>query len=575
MASHVSARIRLWRLAVFAVGLGLLGTACTRRVQAPDAGNIRFEITVPTATRETPVTGRVFVVISRDETPEPRLQAGSWVSVPFFGTDVVQLKPGTAAVIDGRTLGYPLKALRDIPPGDYDVQAVLNVYTEFHRADGHVIWAHMDQWEGQQWNTSPGNFYSDVRKVHLDPRDGYDITLSLDKTIAPVEVPLDTEWVKHVKIQSRLLTAFWGHPMYIGATVLLPKGYATHPAVHYPTVYVQGHFGLNPPFGFTTEQRPETDAARARRESLGRETGYEFYRSWNSDHFPRMIAVTFQHPTPYFDDSYAVNSVNNGPYGDALLTELVPYLESHFRMLAKPYARVLTGGSTGGWESLALQLYHPTFFNGTWTFYPDPIDFRRDMLIDIYNDDNAFAPPNPTHAWYVPPRFFRRESDGQPANTVEQLSQLEATLGSHGRSGQQLEIWEATYGPIGDDGYPKPLWDKATGKIDHSVADYMKAHGYDLRAYAQENWPKIGPDLVDKLHLYVGDMDNFYLNLAVYLFEDFLKATTHPAYHGSFAYGRPMKGHGWQGMPSAELIREMAAHIRTHAPAGAPTAWMH
>jgi len=565
---------RLLACAVVA-GLGVCAGACTRQVQAPATGNLRFEISFPASVRATPVTGRVFVAISRTGTPEPRLQAGSWVSVPFFGADVSQLAPATPAVIDGRALGYPLESLRRLPPGDYYVQAILNVYTEFHRSDGHVIWAHMDHWEGQQFNRSPGNLYSEVRRIHLDAQAGYDVKLSLDQVIPPVQVPLDTEWVTHVKIQSKLLTAFWGHPMYLGATVLLPKGYAAHPAERYPTIFVQGHFGLNPPFGFTTEQRPETDAARARRISMGRETGYQFYQAWNSDNFPRMIAVTFQHPTPYFDDSYAVNSVNNGPYGDALMTELIPYLESHFRMLNRPYARVLTGGSTGGWESLALQLYHPAFFGGTWTLYPDPIDFRRYMLINIYKDANAFYPPNPTGAWYVPERFFRRRSDGQPANTVQQLSQLEATLGSHGRSGQQLEIWEATYGPIGADGYPKPLWNKRTGVIDHGVADYMKAHGYDLRAYAQEHWPTIGPDLVGKLHLFVGDMDNFYLNLAVYLFEDFMKSTTHPYYAGSFAYGRPMKGHGWQGMTNADLIREMAAQVRRNAPAGASTAWLH
>ena len=116
---------------------------------------------------------------------------------------------------------------------------------------------------------------------------------------------------------------------------------------------------------------------RARLADLNRETGYEFYQSWTSDNFPRMIAVTFQHPTPYFDDSYAVNSVNNGPYGDALVKEMIPYLESHFRMIPKTYARVLTGGSTGGWESMAVQVFYPDFFGGTWTLYPDPMDFRR------------------------------------------------------------------------------------------------------------------------------------------------------------------------------------------------------
>jgi hypothetical protein len=538
----------------------------TKDGQASGSGQ-RFEISIPAAENGQPRTGRVFVMVSRGEEPEPRLQVGSWGrTAPFFGADVENLSPGTPAVIDGTALGYPVKSLRDIPLGDYYVQALFNVYTEFKRSDGQTVWAHMDQWEGQQFNRSPGNLYSETQKVRLDAGEGYTIKLSLDKVIPPIEVPMDTEWVKRVKIQSRLLSEFWGQPIYLGATILLPKGYETHPDSYYPVVYVQGHFSLAPPFRFSTEPSPMTERSRLMRERTGLEPGYEFYQAWNSDDFPRMIAVTFQHPTPYFDDSYAVNSANNGPFGDALMTELIPYLEKNFRILAKPYARVLTGGSTGGWESLALQVYHPEFFGGTWTFYPDPIDFRAYCLSNIYEDDNAFGVPG--REWLVPERYFRRDPSGQPEVSMRQLSQLEEVLGTRGRSGQQLEIWEAVYGPVGQDGYPKPLWDKLTGKIDREVADYMRDNGYDLRHYIETNWPKIGPQLVGKLHIYCGDMDDYYLNLAVYMLEDFLKNTKEPYYAGSFEYGRPMKGHGWHPMTGAEMCRMMAAEIAGNAPAG-------
>jgi hypothetical protein len=230
---------------------------------------------------------------------------------------------------------------------------------------------------------------------------------------------------------------------------------------------------------------------------------------------------------------------------------------------------VLSGGSTGGWESLALQLYHPDFFGGTWTFYPDPIDFRRYGMVNIYDDDDAFHAPR--REWLPAERPMQRSAEGQVECTMRELSQLEAVLGSRGRSGQQLEIWEAVYGPAGNDGYPKPLWDKLTGKIDHDVAKYMREQGYDLRYYAETNWSKIGPQLVGKLHVYCGDMDNYYLNLAVYLFEEFLKATKEPYFAGSFEYGRPMKGHGWQPMTQSQLIRMMAAHIAKNAPEGGNT----
>ena len=535
-------------------------------VFAPAVAAQQFEVSFPAAAHAGPITGRVFVFLSRDSTPEPRFQAGGYsASVPFFGVDVDALAPGRPAVLDARALGFPVASLADVPAGDYYVQALINVYTQFHRADGHTIWAHMDQWEGQHFTRSPGNLLSAVTRVHLDPKTGFDVKLTTDRAIPPVEVPADTRWVKHVKIQSDLLTKFWGHPMYLGATVLLPRGYDANPDTTYPTIYIQGHFNLRPPFGFDPDGQSEPPERRAARlERTAREPGYEFAQAWMADDMPRMIAVTFQHPTPYFDDSYAVNSANNGPYGDALIQELVPYLESHFRMTPQPWARLLTGGSTGGWESLALQVFHPKFFGGTWTLYPDPVDFRSYQLTDAYADTSAFVPNE--SGWWVPERFMMRDIDGQPHTTMRQMSQLEAVLGSRGRSAEQMNAWDAVYGPVGDDGYPKELWDKRTGHIDHEVAAYMRDHGYDLRAYLAKNWSAIGPDLVDKVHVYVGDMDTFYLNLAVYRLEDFFAQTSNPHYEGTFEYGRPMKPHGWQPFTNAELVKMMDAHVKKHRP---------
>ena len=532
------------------------------------ASSITFTVTLPVTQKE-PVTGRVFIVIARANDPAPIQQVGSWSSkTELVGVDVQGLMPGRAATLDALTLGYPYKSVRELPPGDYYVQALLNVYTRFQRADGNVIWAHMDQWEGQQFNKSPGNLYSDAGHFHLDPLTGYEIRLTLNHTIPTTLPPGDTQYVKHIKFQSKLLSQFWGQPISIGATVLLPEGYDTHPNSHYPVVYDQGHFSLRPPLGFATEPSPAD--ARVRE---GRIAGPELYKRWIAPGFPRMIAVTFQHPTVYFDDSYAVNSANNGPYGDAIMNELIPYIEEHFRVIRQPYARVLTGGSTGGWESLALQVFHPDFFGGTWTFFPDPVDFSRYQLVDIYNDNSAFLAPN--YDPPIPERPMSRTVEGQVDVTMRQMSQLEDVLGTHGRSGQQFEAWEAVYGPVGPDGYPKPLWDKVTGKIDPSVSAYMRDHGYDLRYYLEQNWPRIGPQLAGKLHLYCGDMDNFYLNLAVYKLEGFLRGVANPAYGGSFEYGRPMKGHGWSPLNQAELLRVMADHISKHAPAGADGSWKY
>lgn len=567
------------RVFIRGVSIALCLASPASRSAAAQTGGSHFEISFPASAHAEPITGRVFVFLARDSAPEPRFQGGALgANGPFFGADVDHLEPGASARIDDSTPGFPVASLRDIPAGDYYVQAVLNVYTQVHRSDGHTIWIHMDQWEGQQFAESPGNLVSTVLRVHFDPRVARAIPLSLTNRIPPVEEPADTKWIRHVKIQSTILTKFWGHPMYLGAVVLLPRGYDDHPQVRYPVDYEQDHFSLAPPYHFRTEFVAPVDSNvvghRAWVVNLRQREGYRLYQDWTSRDFPRMLMVTFLHPTPYFDDSYAVNSANDGPYGDAILTELIPYIESHFRIIRQPYARVLSGGSTGGWESLALQVHHPDFFGGAWVYYPDPIDFRSWALVDIYKDDNAFHPPGVS--WLVPERPMFRSTDGQVLITERQQGQLEAVLGSHGRSGEQQEAWEAVYGPVGNDGYPRPLWNKATGEIDHTVAEYMRDHGYDLTAYLRSHWPAVGPRLVGKLHFYAGDMDNFYLNMAVYRIQDFLQTTQNPHEAGSFEYGRPLKGHGIRPTTTGEMLRVMAGAITRNAPPEAKTeAWKY
>ncbi len=551
----------------------------------PNAQNTNhsFSISFVESASHIPITGRMFLAFSRNAEPEPRYEAGSYfTSIPFWAKDVEQMEPGKDVMIDTNVLGYPIANLRDLPAGDYYVQAVLNVYTQYHRADGHTIWAHQDQWEGQHFNTSPGNLISAVQKIHYDPSQSQSFSIKLDSVLPAIQLPADTKQVKHIKIKSKILSDFWGHDMYLGATILLPKGFDEHPNVHYPVVYEQSHFGLGAPSGFTTEKRPIPSQYKKILEDYNLEDGYTFQQQYNSAQFPRMIVVNFQHPTPYYDDSYAVNSANNGPYGDAIMKELIPYLENHYRIIQQPYARVLTGGSTGGWESMALQLYHPDFFGGTWTLYPDPLDFRHFQLMDLTKDTNAFyaskftMPFDANSDWQQSPRYMMRDNEGMPIRTTKDASWLEAVLGTHGRSGEQMDIFDAVFGPVGDDGYPVPLWDNLTGKIDSNAVNYAREHGYDLRYYLAKNWPTLGPKLIDKLHVYVGDADNFYLNLAVYQFQDFLKHTENPHYEGTFEYGRPMKGHGWQPAPTSKLLQMMAQHITEHAPKGSDTkAWKY
>lgn len=522
---------------------------------ASDIPGLKFEIYLPPEAHSGPITGRVYVMISENDSREPRLQIGTR-GVPFFGRDIEDFKPGTSVIIDETVFGYPVQSLKKIPPSDYFVQGFVNIYTEFKRSDGHTIWLHNDQWEGQRWNRSPGNLFSDVHKVHIDPGEKMTVKLSCKNVIPPVEIPADTKWVKRIKFQSKMLTKFWGQPIYLGATILLPRGYDNNPDVFYPVNYIQGHFSLRAPNGFT-EKKPDENNRWARR-------GYDFYQFWTSDSCPRMIAVTFQHPCPYYDDSYAVNSANVGPYGDAIIQELISYLEKKFRMISKPYARVLSGGSTGGWEALALQIFYPDFFGGAFSLCPDPVDFRYFQCVNIYEDKNAYFK---AFGWLKVPTPSDRSTDGIVRLTYEQRNLMELAMGTKNRSGEQIDIFEAVYGPIGTDGYVKPLFDKMTGEIDSSIAEYWKQ--YDLHYYLEQNWERIGKKLVGKLHIYTGDMDTFYLNNAVKLLEKFLESTKDPYYAGSVEYGDGQP-HCW-GPGRTELVKLIANHITKNAPDGKDT----
>jgi hypothetical protein len=537
----------------------------------------RFEISFPASAHAGPMTGRLFLMISRTDEPEVRLQ-GTWVPSPeIIAVNVNGLRPEESVLVDGSALGTPLRSLNDVPDGDYYVQAVLNVYTEFHRADGHVLWLHMDQGEGQQFSTSPGNLYSTVVKLSLSATSQY--RLQLREVISPLEKPVDTPWVRHIQLRSELLSHFWGRPMYLGAVVLLPRGYDANPAVHYPVIYYQPeHFRSFPPFEFRTENWPEPPAQRQNREEAGYETGYEFCQSWTSEHFPRMIAVSIQSPTPFSDWSSGVDSANNGPYGQAILTELIPAIERQFRAIRAPYARVLTGKHSGGRAALALQLLHADFFGGVWAFHPWAFNFKSYFGLDIYARDNVYTVASeelPLWArnlsqWLAPPeRLFTRTAAGVPLVSFRQAGQHDAVMAGMA-GGDPIGADDAIVGPVGPDGYPRPLWDRKTGQIDRVVAEYWREHG-DVAYYTQKNWSKIGANLVGKLHVYVGEMDHFYRNYGVRLFQGFLESTKDPHYEGTFVY-LPLSG-GWQPMTNAQLVRMMADHVARNAPIGADRSW--
>jgi S-formylglutathione hydrolase FrmB len=535
--------------AALAAGFILGGLPGVASAQAP-----RFEVTVARATRSEPVTGRLIVVIAKNKDPEPRYQV-SPSGAAMAAVDLEQVAPDVVTIVGNSALGYP-GDLKDIPAGRYWVQAIINVYQRVTRSDGHTIWVPFNDGRQAPFQVAEGNLFSQPVEVDIGP--GSTTRLVVDQVVPRDPDPVDNEWVRHFKVQSTKLSTFWGRPVFIHATALLPKGYAAETHRRYATVYTLGH---NVPFSFTPDSTRLRNRGRIS-PVTGVETGYDFYLAWNSDSFPRMVAISFEQQTPFFPDGYSVNSANNGPYGDAIVEEVIPFLEKTLRLSSSPHARLVEGASTGGWSALNLQLRHPDFFGGAWVLQPDPIDFRRYQLVNIYEDTNAFTLP--LGAFNVAERPFRRSVEGQVVWTVRQLSRFEEVLGTKGRSGFQLEAWEANYGPVGSDGYPKPLWNKLTGVIDRGVATYMKDNGYDLREYAERNWSTLGPELAGKLHFFSGDMDDFYLNLAVYRFEEFARAAKNPVSDATFTYGRPAKGHSWHAFPWAELVRQMDAHVNRH-----------
>jgi len=297
---------------------------------------------------------------------------------------------------------------------------------------------------------------------------------------------------------------------------------------------------------------------------------------------PRVIIATLQHANPYYDDSYAVNSANLGPYGDAITYDLIPEIEARFRAIGAPWARTLYGGSTGGWEALADQILYPDEYNGCWAFCPDPVDFAAFTIVNIYEHANAYYAGD---LWKRTPRPGMRNYLGEVLTTLEQANHRELALGTRNRSGQQWDIWEAVFGPVGADGYPRRLWNKLTGEIDPKVAAYWRER-YDLRHILERDWSVLGPKLAGKLHIYVGDMDTYYLNNAVYRMESFLEGTTDPHYGGEIRYGDRFE-HCWTGDPDApneiarltlnqRFVPRMVSHILRTAPEGADvTSWRY
>lgn len=544
--------------------------------------------------------GHLVVILAKNDKSEPRMQMREdYLSAQGFGVDAgldsAGASPSQALVIDARTIGFPRHSLVDLDPGDYWVQGVFNVYEEFHPANGKAIWLPPDRGEGQHWERKPGNLYSKPVRIHFDPKSPSDpknpkagpvVQLTLDQIIPPVEGSEhnpaviaarqpESKWLKWMRFRSEKLSRFWGRDMYLGAWILLPDGFDEHPNAHYPLLVWQDHFSASMRPSFSAVPPPAGDTRGA--------AGYRFFQDWTTGRVPRVIMMYVQNANPFYDDSYVVDSANVGPYGTAINDELIPVVEQKYRGLGQGWARATAGGSTGGWEALATQVFYPDRYNGAYAACPDPVDFHGYQNIDLYNDPNAFVRKGD---FGEVPIAADRKPDGSVIATSGLEFAYEYVLGTHGRSTEQWDIWQAVYSPKGEDGYPAEVIDPLTGAIDKQVVQYWHDH-YDMAAILKRDWQALGPKLEGKLHFAVGDGDTYFLNNAVHLLQTQLEATRNPHSDATFQYG-PGMPHCYTGGPaeysmqqnnaiwSQRLLPEITRHMLATAPSGADVkSWIY
>ncbi len=491
-------------------------------VSAHASQKISFEVRVhPSLQRHWPPNGRLFVILGRDPQREPRRLVG-WAgprAIPFFGVDVKNWRPRDVKVVGENSTGFPIESIHELTPGTYYAQALYDVDTTFSTIN------------------APGNVYSPVQKIEILGDALQEFQLVLKHRIPDEAVPEDSRFVKFVRIRSRLLSDFWGKPMYLRAGIILPGDYYKHPERRFPVRYHIGGYHAR----YTRVQRLM-------------QPGSAFRKMWFSEDCPQMIYVHLDGEAP-FGDSYQINSANNGPYGDATVKELIPYIENTFRAIGRPEARFLDGGSTGGWVSLALQIFYPDSFNGAWSYCADPVDFRYFQLVNVYEDTNAFVNE------YGYERPSMRDTDGEPRFSIRREIMMERALGRGNTfvtSGGQWGAWNAVFSPRGANGWPMAIWDSYTGRIDPRVARHWEK--YDLRLVLQRNWATLGPKLRGKLHIWMGDMDNFYLDNAMRLLEAFLKQAENPPSDAQIVFA-PDEGHCWLGISEKEMMRRMVQRV--------------
>jgi hypothetical protein len=566
-------------LSAIAIGASAVPTAMHYAGRDYNIANLNVKLSVAKGLLDAPTDGRIVLVFAPNG--KDPLEDTDVTSSPdrIFGKNVynfdskhpVVLSGGSNDTTETGVFGWPKVSMSDIEPGTYSVQAFLTRYETVTRSDGSKVSVRFPCGDGGLNVNGFGSLITPNTEIEIS---GATQTLELVlNNITAVEAftgkeiggcnqgnYADTATLKHIKIRSKKLSKFWGRDMFVGANVVLPAGYdASDKKTQYPVIYNQGHWPAGQGaynYGSNKKFTAAWDAGviAATNTTAERPT-------------PKFIMVTFRHEAPYYDDSYAVNTANLGPYGDAINEELIPHIEDTFHTIRAPYARIQDGGSTGGWESIANVIYRPDLFGVCFSSYPDSLDFHRHQDIELYTASNAYQRADGS---FVP--SIRTHVNGSEVilATVKQENQWELTFGTASRSFNQWDVWNAVFGVQGYNNYPLEPWDKVTGEIYPEAVEYWKP--FDLSDYVVTNFnssKNLGAALAGRIFVYVGTWDNYFLNEGVMEFQKRTDAAGGPGWANVTILPEKPHGGNYQAREIWDYLELVESWVADHAPDGA------